>query len=271
MPRTQPTQQKHILQVALDSAHDAGVSQTERDRVIGTISTVHAALGQTERARMLMAEIENPAMRRPVPLALAEHSVQAGDNPRSRQDATDVNGSRYRVVALTHVAIAQARVGILEAARSSLAKARTDAEEIDDRFTYAKAFAVSKISEALAEMRGYEDAAETASKIEDGGLRAQSLWHLASVQVRDGSAGFAETRWLAWEAAKSIASDLDRSWTLSRLALSSAERGETDLAKTTFEAALAVAAQIENSFARATALAKLATTLVKIQRQAESR
>jgi hypothetical protein len=261
----------HLLQVALDSAHDATISQSERDRAIGAISAVHAALGQTERARTLMARIEDPAMRRPVLLALAEHSVQSGGDPRALQDATDVSDSRYRVVALTHVAIAQARVGNLEGARSSLAQARADTARIDDRFTYAKAFAVSKISAALAEMRGYEDAAETAAKIEDSGLRAQSLWHLASVQARDGSAGSAKTRSLAWEATKSITSDLDRSWTLSRLALSSAERGETDLAKTTFEAALAVAAQIENSFARATALAKLATILVQLRRGAESR
>lgn len=261
----------HLLQVALDSAQDAAISQSERDRAIGTISAVHAALGQTERARTLMAEIEDLTMRRPVLLALAEHSVQTGNDPRALQDATDVSDSRYRVVALTHVAIAQARVGNLEGARSSLAQARADTDRIDDRFTYAKAFAVSKISAALAEMRGYGDAAETAAKIEDGGLRAQSLWHLASVQARDGNAGSAETRSLAWEATESITSDLDRSWTLSQLALNSAARGEADLAKTTFEAAIAVAAQIENSFARATALAKLATTLVQLQRTSESR
>ena len=260
----------HLLQVALDSAHDAAISQSERDRAIGAISAVHAAHGQTERARTLMAGIEDPAMRRPVLLALAEHSVQTGGDPRALQDATDVSDSRYRVVALTHVAIAQARVGNLEGARSSLAQARADTDRIDERFTYAKAFAASKISAALAEMRGYGDAAETAAEIEDGGLRAQSLWHLASVQARDGNAGSAKSRSLAWAATESITSDLDRSWTLSRLALSSAERGEAGLAKTTFEAALAVAAQIENSFARATALAKLATTLVQIQRSSEN-
>lgn len=255
----------HVLQVALDTAHDATVSDSERDRALGKISAVYAALGQTERARALMTQIGDLEMRRPALLALAEKSAQSGLAPIPLEDATEVVDSRYRVVALTYVAIAQARVGNLDGAEQSLAHAQADAENIDDRFTYAKAFAVSRIAAALAEMRGYQSATEAAAKIKDGGLRAQSLWHLASVQARDGSTDSEKTRSLAWEAAESITSDLDRSWTLSRLALSSAERGEADLARTAFDAALVVAAQIENSFARATALAKLATTLVHLE------
>ena len=261
----------HLLRVALDTAHDARIQDKERDRALGRISAVHATLGQTERARELMAEISTPAMRRPVLLALTENSAQSTNTPPAMKDAADVVDARYRVVALTYVAIAQARAGNIEGAEQSLKQARSDTEEIDDRFTYAKAFAVSRIAAALAEMRGYQDAATAAKKIEDGGLRAQSLWHLASVQARDGSTEAGETRSLAWAAAESITSDLDRSWTLSRLALSSADRGEDELARTAFDAALDVAAEIENSFARASALARLATTLVEIERRASDR
>ncbi len=187
------------------------------------------------------------------------------------EDAADVVDARYRVVALTYVAIAQARAGNIEGAEQSLKQARSDTEEIDARFTYAKAFAVSRIAAALAEMRGYQDAATAAKKIEDGGLRAQSLWHLASVQARDGSTDAEETRSLAWAAAESITSDLDRSWTLSRLALSSADRGEaTSLARRSMRRWMSLA-EIENSFARASALARLATTLVEIERRASDR
>jgi len=261
----------HLLRVALDTAHDAKIRGTERDRALGQISAVHATLGQTKRARELMAEISTPAMRRPVLLALTENSAQSRSAPPAMEDAADVVDARYRVVALTYVAIAQARAGNIEGAEQSLKQARSDTEEIDARFTYAKAFAVSRIAAALAEMRGYQDAATAAKKIEDGGLRAQSLWHLASVQARDGSTDAEETRSLAWAAAESITSDLDRSWTLSRLALSSADRGEGDLARTAFDAALDVAAEIENSFARASALARLATTLVALERQPSGR
>ena len=82
-----------------------------------------------------MAQIQGLAKRRPLLLALAEHSFQSVGDPSARQDATEGTDWRYRLVALTHVAIAQARVGNLEGARSSLAQARADADQIDDRFT----------------------------------------------------------------------------------------------------------------------------------------
>jgi len=266
-----PDAGSQVLQVALDTAQDAALTQTERNHAVGKIAAVHAYLGQTEQARRLMVQIDDEALRRPVLLALAEYSAREGSSPNTSADAAKVADSRYRVVALTHVAIAQARVGNLDGAKSSLAAARADAAQIDKRFPYAKAFAVSRIATALAEMRGYEDAAATATKIEDGGLRAQTLWHLASVQARNGSTESAHTRSLAWKATETIRSDLDRSWTLSRLALSSAERGESSLAEETFAAALAVAAEIQNGFARATALSKLATTLVRLEAHSEGR
>jgi len=257
---------KQVLQVALDNAHDATIEPLQRDRAMGEVAAIYVRLGQADTGRALMAKIENSALRRPVLMALAESSVESGEGQDALLDAEDVTDSRYRVVALSYVAIAQARVGNIEGARASIAQARSDSTKIDARFTYAKAFAVSRIAAALAEMRGYDDAASAASEIEDGGLRAQSFWHLASVQARDGSTASVQTRSLALQATESITSDLDRSWTLSRLALSSAARGEWRLATTTFDAALAIAQGISNSFARATALANLATTLVQLDR-----
>jgi hypothetical protein len=50
-----------------------------------------------------------------------------------------------------------------------MAQARADTDRIDDCFTFTKAFAVSKISAALAEMRYYKDAADTAEKLKTMG------------------------------------------------------------------------------------------------------
>jgi hypothetical protein len=122
-----------------------------------------------------MAQIQNLAKRRSVLLALAEHSFQTGGDPRAQQDASEVIDWRYHAVALTHVAIVQARVGNLEEVRSSFPQARADTDRIDDRFTYTKAFAVSKISAALLEMQGYKDFTDKAAKIASGELRAESL------------------------------------------------------------------------------------------------
>ena len=253
-----------ILRVAVDTTHDAALEPQDRDRAIGEVAAIYAKLGQSETARTLMARIGDPTLRRPVLMALAEKNMDIGEPLPALQDATDVEDSRYRVVALSYVAIAQVRAGNIDAARESVDRARADIDLIDPRFTYAKAFAVSRVAAALAEMQNYQDAANAAGEIEDGGLRAQSLWHLASVQAREGSPASAQTRMLARQAADSIKSDLDRSWTLSRLALSSADRGESELATTTFDAALSVAQEIKNSFARATALANLAKTLVQL-------
>ena len=114
-------------------------------------------------------------------------------------------------MALSQVAIVQARVTNLEGVRSSMAQARADTDRIDDRFTFAKAFAVSKISAALAEMRDYKDAADTVAKIENGGLHADLLWDLATAQALDCNSGSPETRSHAWEPAESITSKLARS------------------------------------------------------------
>lgn len=254
-----------VLRVAVDTTHDAALEPRDRDRAIGEVAAVYAKLGQTETARTLMAGIADPTLRRPALMALAERSMEVGEAPATLQDATDVEDSRYRVVALSYVAIAQVRAGDLNAARQSVDKARTDIDLIDPRFTYARAFAVSRVATALAEMRGYQDAASAADEIEDDSLRAQTLWHLASVQARDGNAASSETRKLARRAIDDITSDIDRSWTLSRLAMNSASRGEDELATATFGAALAVAQEIGNSFARATALANLAKTLVQLE------
>ncbi len=165
----------HLLQVALYSAQVATISQSERGHALGAISAVHAAFGQAERARILMAQIQDLAKRRPVLLPLAEHSVQTGGGPRALQDATEITNSRYRAVALSNVAIVQALVTNLEGVRSSMAQARADTDRIYDRFIFAKAFAVSKISAALAEMRDYKDATDTAEKIGNDWLRADSF------------------------------------------------------------------------------------------------
>lgn len=260
-----------LVNVALDIAQDATLSASDRDRVFGEVAAVLATMGNVEKAKALLQEIGDKTQRRQALLALAERSVAAGDTDGALKAAGDVSDMRYRVIALTDVAIAQVRLGNSDAARETIERARADAEEIDQRFTYAKAFAASRIAAALAELRGFEAAAETASKIDDDGLRAQSLWHLASVQARDGTEGSHHTRNRALEAADGIASALDRSWTLARLALTSAREGEPGLARETFDAAIAVASKIENGFARASALAKLAATLVEMDRARAAR
>ncbi len=254
-----------LLEVALHTAEDTALSNNERDRVLGEVATVLARGGETGRARLLLARIDDASQRRPALLALAEQSVIVGDSDEAIAAATDVGDTRYRVIALTDVAIAQARVGRIDDARRSIEQAKADTEKIDTRFTYAKAVAVSRIAAALAEIRGFEAATDAASKITDDGLRAQSLWHLASLQARDGQQAD-KTRSMALDAADKIASDLDRAWTLARLALSSARLDEWTLANETFEAAIKVARGIENGFARASALTKLASTLVALER-----
>lgn len=262
---------RDVIDVALQAAEGAALGGSERDRVLGEIGAVLATLGETDRARALMAEIGDAAERRPILIALAEESVTSGDADAAMRAASDVTDRRYRVIALTDIAIAHARAGNIEAAWSSIDRARSDTEEIDKRFTYARAFAVSRIAAALAEARGYDDAADTAAKIEDRGLRAQSLWHLASLQARDEHQASEKTRSMALQAAADIASELDRAWTLARLALSSARRGEWELARDTMDAALTVGSEIDNSFARASALAKLASTLIQMERLSENR
>jgi peptidoglycan hydrolase-like protein with peptidoglycan-binding domain len=232
-------------------------------------SEVAAALAQSgdpDTALETARQLSDAALRRPILLAVARAHARSGANAEALSVAETVPDPRYRSVAFSDIALSMARHGDAAGARALIERALADSETIDERFTYAKGFALSRAALALAEMASHEEAIAAASLIKDHGLRAKTQWAIAAAQRHRGRGAEADASFaLARRSAHSVKSTLDRVWTFGGMASASARAGDGDLARDAFEQARAIAATIESAWARANALTKLATTLLDIR------
>lgn len=228
------------------------------------IAAAWAELGEADRAaQLLKGEDQTPDnSRQALSVTAAKAAADQGEDGLALDTAEQISASRYRAVVLARIAAAQARAGALEAAKETLAKARTATEDVSKG--YARSYAQSRL--ALAELAlatrtgDYADLRQTAEAIKDAALKAEVLWLAHS---ENGEAD--------WEAAALAATDkvisrLTRAWLFADLAERQQNLNRPELARALFDRGLGVAESIRNPWGRTRALAKLAAALSTLNR-----
>ncbi len=111
----------------------------------------------------------------------------------------------------------------------------------------------------------FDRAVTAATDISDTQLKAQILWTLVADRRRAGdTAGAVATQDLAETASVAIKSALSRVWMYGDLARDHLDAGERTEAFDAFKRSLHIAEAIENAWARARALSRVADTLIEI-------
>jgi peptidoglycan hydrolase-like protein with peptidoglycan-binding domain len=244
----------------------SGIKRGRRGTALRHLAAARAEMGQPVRALLVLKDVRGDADRTPVLVAAAIAHADAG-RPRDALAVTEeIRIDRYRAVVLSHIGISQVKAGDSTGARESVARASRAAESI--KFPYARAYALSRIAIAFVEIAkaadpgAFADAVEAARMIKDDQLRAHVLWTIWAERNRLGDA--AGARWteaLAREASAAIKSPLSRVWMFGDISSAHVAAGEPDHAWTAFLSALEVAEGVDNAWARARALSKLASTL----------
>jgi len=247
---------------------------------------VAAALAETEhpdQALSVLGDIETSSERTSVLISAATAQARAGDSVAALATADTIEAVRYRAVVLGKIALSQAFAQDFDAAETTLETAIAAVDKIS--LPYARSFALSRIALSMSKLgtmipddntipptnsgqagwSRFAKAAEVAAGIDDNRLRAHTLWSISADQHRGGDvAGAQITESMAVIASDEIKSRLTQVWMFAELAGTHARISESDAGWKAFRRGLEIASEIDNSWGRARALAKLATTLVEI-------
>jgi len=236
-----------------------GRTWTNQERLAAELATVLAEVGLREEARAVVGDIKDQTLRRSTLQAIALDLAEAQDFGAAQRTAKEITDPRYRSATLADVALRQARLGDRSGALLTAGEARDAAEQITERFAYAKGFVHSRIVRALIEAGDLAVARSTAAAISDPALRTQGLWAVAVAAP----AGLERDATLsdARASAMRIATDVDRVWALAGAALSALRNGNRSTGQLALDEALQIAGGISAAFARANAMTKLAATL----------
>ena len=227
------------------------------------IAKAFAETEQLAQALNILSDVSDDSNRTPVLIAAATKQALAGDAAAALAAANTIEAVRFRTVVLGQIALTKAENGDKDAADVTLKLALAAIEKI--KFSYARSYAVSRVSLAMAGIGKLPDAGARADglffnavaaarKIDDNRLRAHTLWTIAAEQIRAGDdPGPQKTKTYANQATGDIKSTLSRVWMFSEIAAWAA-----------FDHGLTVARSIDNSWGRARAFGRLAATLIKL-------
>jgi len=223
------------------------------------IAKAFAKTVQLAQALNILSDVSDDSNRTPVLIAAATNTIEA---------------VRFRSVVLGQIALTKVENGDKDAADATLNFALAAIEKI--KFSYARSYAVSRVSLAMVGIGKLPDAGARADglffnavaaarKIDDNRLRAHTLWTIAAEQIRAGDdPGPQKTKTYANQATGDIKSTLSRVWMFSEIATGHAAEGEEIAAWAAFDHGLTVARSIDNSWGRARAFGRLAATLIKL-------
>jgi len=238
------------------------------------IAKAFAKTVQLAQALNILSDVSDDSNRTPVLIAAATKQALAGDAAAALAAANTIEAVRFRTVVLGQIALTKAENGDKDAADVTLKLALAAIEKI--KFSYARSYAVSRVSLAMAGIGKLPDAGARADglffnavaaarKIDDNRLRAHTLWTIAAEQIRAGDdPGPQKTKTYANQATGDIKSTLSRVWMFSEIATGHAAEGEEIAAWAAFDHGLTVARSIDNSWGRARAFGRLAATLIKL-------
>ena len=238
------------------------------------IAKAFAETEQLAQALNILSDVSDDSNRTPVLIAAATKQAQAGDTAAALAATNTIEAVRFLSVVLGQIALTKAENGDKDAADVTLKLALAAIEKI--KFSYARSYAVSRVSLAMAGIVKLPDADARANvlffnavaairKIDDNRLRAHTLWTIAAEQIRAGDdPGAQKTKTYANQATDDIKSTLSRVWMFSEIATDHAAEGEEIAAWAAFDHGITVARSIDNSLGRARAFGRLAATLIKL-------
>ncbi len=262
------------IDLAETLARSYGVSSKDNEG-LRMVAAALAKMGNPERALALLKEVGGDVAGTSVLVSAATAQARAGDDAGALATSESIEAMRYRAVVLSQIALAQASKGTTadrRRANQTLDKALAAAESIKPAFAHD--FALGRIAMAMAGIilpgGNFDRSLKTARAIKDDRLRAHILWSVSAVQRRLGDVdGARKTETMAKAATALIKSSLSKIWMFSEIALSYAKEGETSSAWAAFWRAMPIAGAIRNSWARARALSRLATTMIELGGKAE--
>lgn len=247
---------------------------SHRSAALRHLASALAESGKPGQALALLKDLPDVSERTPVLVSAAAAQARAGHPEQAILTAQTIEAVRYRAVVLTRIALAQTKAGDRTGGRQTLETALLAASTIKRPF--AKAYAYERIALALMEIDGHGDARnfdqaiDTAALISDDRLRAQTLWTLATGQRMAGDGpGADETMALAETATAEIKSPFTRVWMFSEIALTHLSASRIQSAWAAFNRALAIAEGIDEAWARARGLARLAAALSELSEYVE--
>ena len=238
------------------------------------IAKAFAKTVQLAQALNILSDVSDDSNRTPVLIAAATKQAQAGDAAAALAATNTIEAVRFLSVVLGQIALTKAENGDKDAADVTLKLALAAIEKI--KFSYARSYAVSRVSLAMVGIGKLPDAGARADglffnavaaarKIDGNRLRAHTLWTIAAEQIRAGDdPGAQKTKTYANQATDDIKSTLSRVWMFSEIATDHAAEGEEIAAWAAFDHGITVARSIDNSLGRARAFGRLAATLIKL-------
>lgn len=251
----------HELAISLDS-------DVDRQTALRSIASALADMGDPDGALGVLDSVGGDIDRTPVLVTAAKAQARSGDPDRALETAEGIEAGRYKAIVLSRIAVAQAEGGDGAAAADTLEAATEAIASI--KLPFARDFALGRIALAFAETArhdqgGFDRAVETAQRITDFRLKAQTFWTIAAERARAGDDDGAGTaRQLARTATEAVKSPLSRVWVFGDIAKRYAAEGEEDAAWSAFADGLSQAAGIENAWARSRALSRLALALIEM-------
>ncbi|NQV48648.1 MAG: peptidoglycan-binding protein [Rhodospirillaceae bacterium] len=228
-----------------------------------------AEMSKTEQALAMLEKVPEPSEHTAVLVMAATAQANAGNAALAISTASHIEGERYRAVVLGRIAVAEAKDGQTDMAEDTINLALAATEKI--KLPFARAYAYDRIALALTEIgkignsEAFELAMVSAAQISDNKLRAHRLWSIAAARRALGHTAQAETvETEAAEATEMIKSKLTQAWMFTEIALERLAEGQTGQARTVLAEAIAISKTITNAWARARALARLASTLIEV-------
>lgn len=233
------------------------------------VATAFADIEDPGQALAVLRDVPEPSDRIPVLVAAAVAQARAGRVTRALATADDIDEDRYRAIVLGRIAVVQAEAGDCAGARGSVERALATAEAIE--FPYARAYATSRIAYAAARLCPADGAdgvraVDLAERVDDNRLRAEVLWSLWVDHRRAGEAeAAARARERAEVSTEAIRSALSRVWLFGDLAERHAGAAEPAESRAAFRRGMAIAEAIDNPWARARAVARMASALIALE------
>ena len=225
-------------------------------------------MGRYSEAISRMDAIAIEAERAPVLVAAVQAQLANDDLEGATALAARIPTARFRAFALARIGESHAQGGRAADAREALELARVALGEGAPAF--AKDFVESQVAIAFAALAGREgpraseDALAAAARIKDAQLRAKTLWTIRFRLARQPNATAIEKS--AEAAADDIKSPLSRAWMFAEIASERADEHDGVGAGQAFKLGLEIARDIGNPWAGTRALARLAATLLAIDR-----
>jgi len=230
------------------------------------VASALADMARPSDAMSVLAGRSSISERTSALVSTAEAQVRAGDAAAALATADSIETVRFKAAVLGRIAQVQAQAGDRDGAEATIKLALAAIDDISSAF--ARSYAISRVALAMVSAgdgpAAFAKATDTAKQIEDGRLRAQTLWSIAAERrrLRDAT-GASATETEAETATELIVSRLSRVWMFSDIALVHARHARPDDAEQAFHRALDIARNLENAWSRSRALARLAVILVE--------